>query len=248
MSIIRDVKQLKEAERNRRGENIQADKIGAAVAGHFGYQDLRGLWPLSNLDENFNAYDITGQGRTLTATDVVSGLYNNKIPYAEYNGSSSKHARTSEAGLQPGTDMVFGCWASVNSASNQWLLGKGDDYSLYIDGNGNPAFRMTDSGATLQIVTSSVTVVAGNWYNIVGRMAATSVIEIFVNGVWNSETALNDINQGATDFTLGYINASFGTFFTDGKIAWAFIGAAASVRRQIEQHYNSAKTAFKVYD
>lgn len=247
MSAIKDMKQLKEAERTWRGENIQADKVGASVSGYFGYRNLRALWPMSSLDENYNAYDITGQARTLTATDVTSGIYNNKIPYAEYKGTSAYHFRATEAGLQPTTELTMGCWLCINDTSNFFTyMGGGGAYMLLYDNATNKlGFVTTATLGGAFFVYSDAVITTNTWYRVLVRFQGGVAQDIWVNATKNTATPGADIGPIATGFWIGGENNIFSAPI---KIAHCFVAMTIGTEIQIRQHYDSIKTAFKVYE
>lgn len=238
--LIRGIKEAKAMASPSRGDYVHADKIGAGVSGYFGYQNLRALWSMASLDENFNIYDSSGQGRTTTSTDVTSGLFNEKIPYTEYNGSTSLSQRADEPGLAITANLSLGTWVYFNSVAGlQTFIDKQADYTLYYTPN-NFLFSISDTLGGLTTVTSSVVPVTGRWYKVVGFFTPNGDMGIWVNGVIDTISGPADIRTSGQPITLGNL--------LNGRMSWTFVSAATATTKQIKQHFDSTKTSFKVYE
>jgi len=213
----------------------------------FGLCDLRGFWPCSSLDENQTLYDISGQGRHMTGDGTpTSYLHNSKIPFIQYGGSNF-HYRPDEAGIQITGSLTMGLWVSLDVADNPSLFVKhvGGTRAYGIDVTSG-VFRFYVYAAALTAVSSPVAITAGNYYFVAGRFISGQSVSIFVNGVLTSSvTANTTITNAAADLYIGTQGGL--TKFLTGKVAWPFIAANAASDVQIRQMYDSAKSAFGVY-
>lgn len=255
--IIKRTLEIKsEVERMKTVQYPRPDKVGAGIAGYLALQNLRAYWPFSSYDENGNAYDISGQGRTLTNNGgAASGLYNNKIAYIDFDGAASAWLeRADEAALQISGSIMLSAWVNTtdNSQVEQMIICKDDNgmggqqsYGLKYGSGQNFEFYVYNG--TQKTVASSVSVVSGNWYHVVGILYAGVGMDIFVNGVWDT----NANGVGSIDVTTAPLIVGLLGDFSNapwyGQITWPAIAASAPPRKQIEQRYDSIKTSFKVY-
>lgn len=252
--LIQKVKHLtKEVQYDKTFPYSRTDKIGASVSGHFGYQNLRAFWPMSSLPETFAPQDISGQARHMSgaAIDLTSGLCNYKIPYLNFNGLSSYAMRDNETGLEITSDITIGFWVAIDTIPSPgvfyYLLSKESDYSVYIDSNGFVNFTVTNSAGPNEFtVTHDVAIVPNTWYNIVARLSVSNSLDILVNYSKVAAAAPADIRLSGNRLWMGTKDGSTG--FLDGRMSWTFLAAAAAGDKQIRQHYDCAKSSFKVYE
>lgn len=229
----------------------EAKTTGPTLAefyGHYqGLPGLRGLWYPGSLDQTGAIYDQSGQGRTLTYNgNPTLNLYNNLIPYFDYDGTGDYHSRADEAGLDiTGTEttiaaarrgLTFGGWFWFDTLTlGQSIMGKyngtGDQRSyllFFASGTSTPAFAASSNGTagTFQQANSPVTVVTGQWNFLVCRFTPSTEMACFANGEKGvNTTAINaSIHAGTAIFTLG-TSAALGSPI-DGRCALAFLAAS----------------------
>lgn len=77
------------------------NRLGMYLSEFLTLPGLRGFWPMSSMNENGGAMDLSAQGRTLAATGTPGyAVYNNQLlAYSDYDGATQFHSRASEAGL-----------------------------------------------------------------------------------------------------------------------------------------------------
>lgn len=119
-------------------------EFAAACAAFLVLPCLRGFWPMSSFDENGNAYDLSGQNRTLTYNGSPVFRYDGLAPYLLTDGSSDYLSRADEAGLDIlGTETIVP--ASIRGmTAGGWFHCYGDgsaNYRLYCKGTTGSAQR-----------------------------------------------------------------------------------------------------------
>lgn len=223
---------------------------------------LRGLWTAASVDQAGAMYDRSGQGRTLTYTgNPTLNLYNNLVPYWDYDGTGDYHARPDEAGLDiTGTEttiattlrgLTMGGWfwfdrlATVEGliAKNAASPGSQTQFVVLADNT----FRMLVSldGTATTAVISTVTHGTGAWYFAVGRFVPSTSLDVYVNGV----KATNTTSIPASIFNgSGALNIAAQATFNhlDGRCALAFLCAAALPDELIQHLFHSSQVVFDV--
>lgn len=206
---------------------------------HLQLPQLRGYWPFSSVNENGNAYDLSGQGRTLTNNNAVPFTWYNLLPYANLTpGSTHYFSRADEAGLDITGGLTLGGWFwldTLASGGNQTLISKwlalGDQrsYLLYLDDATNTlVFNITSLGtaATIVGITSTTLPAINTWYHVVGRFISSTTVSIFVDGVKTDNAAgvPAAIHSGSAAFEIG--STSGGANRLDGRACQCFVSAA----------------------
>lgn len=124
-----------------RRADAAADAWGRAFSCFLGIAPhLRFFVPFSGVDENFDAYDYSGQRRTMTAVSL--GVTNYKtygalVPYVALDGGADYLTRADENGLDLTLGMTIFCWfyakqdtaaaaliakAGATNANSNWVL------------------------------------------------------------------------------------------------------------------------------
>lgn len=199
---------------------------------------LRGLWLYGSVDENGNALDNSGQGRTLTnVSSLQYGVYNGLVPYAIHDGSADYLTRATEAGLEITGALTFGCWVRVNdiTGGTYSIIGKNNttgNQKSFIINRGTPpfnlfAFGVSSTGANGFDVNSTVIPADDVWFHVVGRYTPSTELAIFVNGVKTTNTTSipASIFNSSSAFRVGANGA--GTEVLDGDTALPFLCAGA---------------------
>jgi len=173
--------------------------LGVLVGRILTLPGLRGFWPMSSWDGSFNAYDISGQGRTLTPTNLTGSSFGHwsGLPYVIMNGVNQKLTRADEAGLDITGPLTMGC-AVLNvtpTASGTFFNkydGTGNQRSYWLGCSGN-SFQMVVSGDGTG-ATQAVATLSGVWSNlqkfsfVVGKYIPSVSIGVYANGLWNKNT------------------------------------------------------------
>lgn len=216
--------------------NLAPSTAWGNLSGLLSLPSLRALWLYGSVDENGNAFDMSGQARTLTnVSSLQYGVYNNVVPYAIHDGAADYLRRADEAGLDITGALTVGCWVRSNDApgANERVIGKfnatGNQraYSLRLGSAPDMAFVVSSNGTATTTVTSTVTYAADVWFQLVGRYTPSTELAIFVNGTKTVETTAipASIFNSTSDFAIG-ANGAAGEVL-DGDTAMPFICAAA---------------------
>ena len=227
---------------------------------------LRGFWPMSALSSTGAAYDLGGNGRTLTYNGAATYDYDGLAPYYHVLGGGYL-SRANEAGLQiRGTEayiaaghrgLTLGGWFSPEDIANaQVLIDKfytvGQyGYSLALRGDvagDPPQFTISDDGTASSSVTGSVGYTANEWYFVAGRFNdsdAGAELAVWLNDTMTTAaTARASIFNGTDNFAIGG-KASGANLYT-GRASMCFLCAAALADATVWAIYQHTRALFKV--
>lgn len=224
---------------------------------------LVGFWPMSSVElSTGDAYDLSGQGRTLLYNgNPVYRLHNDLVPYLDFDGTGDILTRADETDLDIlGTETIYanpgltiGGWFWSDSIATQMALtGKflaaGDERSYllqFVSGGAN--FGVSSLGTAATVVTvSSAALATGAWYFVVGRFTPSVELAVFVNGVKviNTFSIPASIFNSAAGFTIG--GAAGSLLLLDGRASLCFLSANALPDSFIDRLFRTTKTAFGV--
>lgn len=225
---------------------------------------LRGFWPMSSFNEAGNAYDLSGQGRTLT--NVSTSLYNYDAlaPYIEFDGTADYLRRADEAGLD-----ILGTEAYVNAAARGLTLGgwfwidtttgttqtfmsklsgvgvNRSYYLVYLDPAATVQFAIeATGGAGITSVTSVATVSFQGWYFLAGRFDTPN------HTAWVNDVARTvaggpaGINNSGADFDIGAWQGP--NDLLDGRASLCFLCAAALSDAMVLSLFHQTRAAFGI--
>lgn len=151
---------------------------------------LRGLWSGSTVDNDGNCFDLSGQGRTLSAGILPTYAGQALYPYADFQRAATQYLnRNTEEGLEITDSLVVWTWVYFDAESSNVetpLIGKWG-------GNGNRSwclrkladnqlnFVITNDGATgVTITDNGEFYEAEKWLFVLGRFAPVEEIALFV--------------------------------------------------------------------
>jgi len=235
-------------------------KVGDAFAMFQALPQLRGFWPMSSIDDGFDAFDLSAQGRTLTATSLTAASFTTKniMPYCVYDGSADFHSRADESGLDITGSLTMGCWYSPTttpSGSSEYILTKNGAVTQFayqlrrVQTTGYIKVEISADGtATTAAATNTSTIpVAGVWSWVVFRFDSASTLSVTVNTDKASvATAATTIFNSTASFAIGCTDPDGGgTNLMPGSVSMAFLCAAALSDSHIAELYNSTKGLFK---
>jgi hypothetical protein len=229
---------------------------------------LRGSWPFSSFDQTGVAYDLSGQGRTLTAVGPPEYNYHNLAPYVDFDGANDYLSRADEAGLDiTGLETVvaagargltIGGWFWTDTlaygGTTRGFIGKyltaGNQRSYMLafdDVLNSPRFIVSvDGTATVSVL--GMTMATNAWYCIIGRFIPSTELKIWVNG----ETATNAVGipaqifPSAADLNVGAYNNGAAANRLDGRASMCFLCAAALSDAIVGQIYQQSRAMFGV--
>jgi hypothetical protein len=194
---------------------------------------LRGFWPMSSFDDGGDAYDLSGQGRTLTYNGDPDYGYWDLRPYIDLDGTGDYLDRADEAGLDiTGAEtfvtgarqgLTMGGWfqfdeltvANNKGLMSKWVSGTNDrSYLLYHEAAGDTIlFGVSGNGiAGVFSPASIIPAAATTWYFCVGRYDTTSAdVDCFINNTWYSNAGagpasiFSGIAESLSDAIVGQV-------------------------------------------
>lgn len=228
---------------------------------------LRGFWPMSAISSAGNAFDQSGNARTLTYNGNPTYDYDGLAPYIRFDGAGDYLSRTDEAGLDiTGTEtyvaaghrgLTLGGWfRPEDNASADVLMCKYGaighySYLLYARGdiaNDPVLFYISDDGTNIDNVTSASGYTVNEWQFIAGRFNDSDTGEeqaVWINDEKTTDTtAMASINNSASDFCIG-ASSTGGALYT-GRASMCFLCAAALADATIWAIYQHTRALFKV--
>lgn len=220
---------------------------------------LVGFWPMSSVQRSTgNAYDVSGQGRTLAYNGNPTYNYlANGTPYIDLDGTGDYLSRADETDLDVlGTETIyatavrglaFGGWFLFNALpAAARPMGKDDlganrSYGIFTTA---AAVEGIINGTTS--VISTVVPVTGAWYFIVIRLIPSTELAIFANSTKTINIAAipASINNSAAAFTIGASGAA--TQLMTGRASLCFLSANALSDGKISSIFQQTRGAFGV--
>jgi len=226
---------------------------------------LRGFWPMSSFNENGDAYDLSGQGRTLTYNGNPTYNYSSLIHYIDLDGTGDYLSRTDEAGLDIlGTEsyvagaaqgLTLGGWFYFNNmaAASEYCIAKYDTfgvaqraYGLLRIATGEARLSISNNGAALVTVTSVDILSPTAWYFLVGRFDPSAEMKVWINGnAWTNVAAIPaSIFNSTADLTIGARTGGYELM--TGRASLCFLCAAALSDSIISALFHQTRAIFNV--
>lgn len=217
---------------------------------------LRGYWPMSSMDSSANAYDLSGQGRTLTNTGGVGvGLDGHGfVFYADYDGVADVHARATEASLVLTNRLTVGGWFLFDAlAANTVAISKDGGAAnrgwLIFGELATSAFQfeVSGDGTNMIAVQSDVgSLVTGQWHFVVGRYTFSTELALYVDGKWaiNTTSIPASLFASTAPFNIGAKNST--SSFLNGRAALCFLAAWPVPNNTIEMIYQRSRVLFGI--
>lgn len=225
---------------------------------------LRGFWPMSSFNEfPGDAFDMSGQGRTMAKNGNPTYNYDGLVPYLEMSAGGDFLRRTDEPGLDIlGTEayiaaaargLTMGLWLWRDGlVNNEGFMAKragaNDGYALY--GSVTGAFRcVIGTGAAQQLfattdVDATAVFAANAWHFTVMRFDPSTTISIYVDGTnYSIATAIAAINNSAADLDIGQI---VGGVNLDGRVSLCFLCAMVLSDSIVNSLFQQTRAAFGV--
>lgn len=237
---------------------IAGSSAGTALAAYQMLPQLRLFVPFSSTDESGNAYDLSGQGRTLANTGSATFGVVNSSAYAAVDGATQYFNRGDEAGLDITGALTIGGWfyaSALVAASAYTLIAKSGaagarGYTIYI-GNGASSVlngQISSDGTATTTVTSAYDVAATEWRYIAMRYTPSTELALFdtpsgvltktVNTTAIPAAMVNNANQ----LTIGARSDT--SFKFNGRFALCYLCAAALSDATIEALYQQTLGLF----
>lgn len=168
---------------------------GNALSGMLMTPKLRGLWPGSTVNNVGDCFDISGQGRTLSAGILPTYAGASLYPYADFTATSGMYLnRNTEAGLEITDALSVWTWVYFDTqctnseipligkwgypGNRSWILRKNAANQLIftVSTDGTSELSVNDNGEYYE---------AEKWIFIVGSFAPLTEIDLFVGKAYN---------------------------------------------------------------
>lgn len=210
---------------------------------------VRGCWPMSSRDENAAVYDISGQGRTLTNTGVVSFSVNKLASIAQFSGANYL-SRLDEPGLECPNELTFGGWfyrTAINVEHR--IMGKSSvaaaqSYHLLFLNTNVARFVIDDGLGGSETIDTVGTTLAAKWYFVAGRFDSKNKT-VMLNGeiVTAAAAVVAALANTAQPFTIG--ETADGVNRLNGKASLCFLCGYAMTDAQLLDIYARTRPQFQ---
>jgi hypothetical protein len=214
---------------------------------------------MSSYDEAGDAYDLSGQGRTLAYNGnpkYGTGYYAGLAPYIILDGTGDYLSRTDEAGLDiTGTEtcvqypgLTMGGWyrfdniARAEGGIAKWITANNNSYALYKSVANALDFIVTTDGSTQKFATSTVVAYKDIWLWWVGRFRPSTELAVWVNLTKTVNVAAipASIYSGTSPLTIGTGPDM------DGEVSLQFLCASALSDTIIKALFQQTRGLFGV--
>jgi len=214
---------------------------------------LLGMWPLQE-ESGTTAYDISGNGKHLTLTNITQATFHATDSGVTYNYNNAKgHSKalqfggvnnyaTLGANLPVTGELAIACWFRPESLSTQQTLisncgPTGNNISFHLEFNrtaGKMGFLR--NGGTVAVV-GATSLSVGTWYHVAVTVSGTVgnwTCKLYLNGVEDASatTTANEDTNSTSIFSIGRTGAFNGSYLS---------GVVRNVRI-----YNTPKSAGEV--
>lgn len=206
---------------------------------------LRGFWPFNSFDASANAYDQSGQGRTLTRAGNSSyNITNQGTMYYYLDGSGDWFSRPDEAALDILCNEAYvnanirGLTIGICIQTLTWAAGTtydifdktnpgAENFRFYISGGTN-TYRMSVTGGAGNTNFSIIAPANNQWLHFVVKYVPGVEIAAFVNGVrYASGAAIAaPLNNSTAPLSIG-VYGDLSTNPTKAYICMAHLNACA---------------------
>lgn len=221
---------------------------------------LRGFWPMSAFGATGQAFDQSGNGRTLTYNGNPTYNFDGWAPYIDLDGTGDFLSRPDEAGLDIlGTETYVaaarrgltmgGWWYLDRLIATQILMNKrnaaNDGYSLRAEAAGTVS-AVFGSGAAQTFFTTTGTTTVGVWVFIATRFDPSTDVTIWIDDARESvATAIAALNNSTANFDIGN-GAPVAGNDLDGRASLCFLCAAALSDAIIQSLFERTRALFGV--
>lgn len=227
---------------------------------------LRGVWPMSSVDNTGAVYDLSGQGRTLSYNGNPIFAFTGLYPSISMDGAGDYLSRADEAGLDiTGTESVIwsnqrgltlGGWFNFNTlapGATIGLIGKWNgtgnqrSYQMFFDDATNSIYLDVSTDGTAVVDCQGDVVAVSQWYFLVGRFTPSTELAVFVNGSKQTNTVgiPASIYSGTANFNIGaYANGGSGQL--NGFASICFLCASALSDTIIKSLYHFTRPLFGI--
>lgn len=247
-------------------EDPFVNAIARGVSYVQGLPALRAYWPMNVLNSSGDILDISGAGITLTRTATLMeaaavvrrGLFFNgttaylrRADGADVDYSGDNTTLTGVAGRR---GLTISAWIRPSALSSQqgivtkWVGGGNLSYVLQIPSAAQTQVRAAVSvdGTAETSVLHPAVMSINNYYHVVLRFAKSTSMDVFVDGVKETNTTSipASIYNGTAQLNIG-ARASGTADFYSGYISDVFVSDAALLDGTIVDYYNLTAPMYK---
>jgi len=241
---------------------IKPEKSPDLISPFLALPGLVGYWPMSSIQRSTgNAFDLSGQARTLTYNgNPTYTVFNSVVPIINLDGTGDFLSRADETDLDIlGTETIYaaavrgltlGGWFLFDTIGvDAGLISKFGaagqrSYMLEQRSSDTVQLRVSVDGTALIDVTSGV-ITTAQWYFIVGRFTPSTETAIWVNGVKTVNTT--SIPASIFNSTSALQIGAFASANTvDGRASLCFLSANALTDAVISSLFQQTRVAFEV--
>jgi hypothetical protein len=223
---------------------------------------LRGLWPMSAINDSGSAVDLLGLGN-LDISGTPTYNLTNTVSYAEFNGSTDYVSHADSALYD-----ILGTETYINSSLRGLTLGgwfwrDTSTGTQALIGKWNPSsnksytvsctttvftFQVSNDGST-EISLNTSTMVQDSWIFVVARFTPSTELAIFTNGTKavNTTSIPASIFNGNGRFAVGVSYSGAAPIrYLNGRASLCFVSASALSDTVIDNFYQTSKQLFGV--
>ncbi|MDX1664831.1 MAG: LamG-like jellyroll fold domain-containing protein [Candidatus Promineifilaceae bacterium] len=238
-------------------EALGAGLFLTPVSAYLNLPALRAFWPLSSHDHNGNAYDLSGQGRTLTPTAVTYDRQRFASVAIFEAGSNSMLERADEPGLSITGDLSLGCWLafdgsfSYSSIAGKWSAGGagGESFELHAYFSAGEYYvefsthdGVTQFDTTLKEPSGGVDFL-NTWLFVAATIDTASQQQtVRLNTSTRTTAAPAALQPTAAAFSIGY--SGYAGSYLGGRVASPFLCASALPAATLEQLFHATRHIF----
>ncbi len=240
--------------------------IGNVLASYMALPGLVGFWPMSSVQRSTgNAYDLSGQGRTLTYNGNPAYTYHNGlVPYIDLDGTGDFLSRADETDLDiTGAETIYttgaagltmGGWFWADSFTGDPCLiskylptGNQKSYLMQFLTTGAAQFNISGTGANDLVTTSTTLATTGGWYFCVGVYIPSTSMTIYINpdSVTNTTSIPASIFVSTASLNLGRLSDTNSNLL-NGRMALCFLCANALGADLISSLFQTSRVIFGI--
>lgn len=241
--------------------NDVVNRYGNAISHYLTLPGLIGFWPMSSIQRSTgNAYDLSGQNRTLTYNGNPTYNYTTTgVPYIALDGTGDYLSRADETDLdilgteiqnsKPG--LSVGCWVYLGVAGTSMMVmskrGNAGNMSWNIQRANTDTIRLQISTDGTNIVNSPSTSISINtWHHVVGVFIPSTSVSIYVDGVEDSTVAGVPASIFNSTAALEIGSFSGGIQLLTGYITQPFLSVNYFSSAMVQSLYQQTRLLFGV--
>ncbi len=243
--------------------NDRIARLGMTISTFQNIPGLVGFWPMSSVQRSTgDAYDLSGQGRTLTYNgNPTYNYYNDLVPYIDFDGSDYL-SRADETDLDiTGTETIYnssvrgitalGWIRCSNIANHNWFLVKGNAapnraYDFSFQATGFLRALVSVDGTTYVLNDSTTLLVDDEWTFATFKYVPGVSLGCYINGALDTENTAS-IPASVYNNTLSLnVGARQGILNFTGSMSLIALSANALSNAYINALYQQSRVLFGV--